>query len=155
LDAFFRISDVFNGQFRTKSYTGLIHHFYSSLAPQTPSSLENQSQTYSNYKSHNTFKALVGISTTGAVVFISKLWGGSASDVEITRRSGLIDMLDSRDAVMVDKGFVHLKYLTEVGKRLVMAEHMKKIASATGLNANGSVPCKILKFLICSIFLST
>jgi hypothetical protein len=42
-----------------------------------------QSQTYSNYKSHNTFKALVGISTTGAVVFISKLWGGSASDVEI------------------------------------------------------------------------
>jgi hypothetical protein len=35
LDAFFRISDVFNGQFRTKSYTGLIHHFYSSLAPFT------------------------------------------------------------------------------------------------------------------------
>jgi hypothetical protein len=53
---------------------------------QTPSSLENQSQTYSNYKSHSTFKALVGISTTGAVVFISKLWGGSASDVEITRQ---------------------------------------------------------------------
>jgi hypothetical protein len=42
-------------------------------------------------------------------------------------------------------------YLTKGGKRLVMAEHMKKIASATGLNANGSVPCKILKFLICSI----
>jgi hypothetical protein len=76
---------------------------------QTPSSLENQSHTYSNYKSHNTFKALVGISTTGAVIFISKLWGGSASDVEITRRSGLIDMLDSRDAVMVDKGFTHIK----------------------------------------------
>jgi hypothetical protein len=53
--------------------------------------------------------ALVGISTTGAVIFISKLWGGSASDVEITRRSGLIDMLDSRDAVMVDKGFTHIK----------------------------------------------
>ena len=45
---------------------------------QTPSSLENQSQTYSNYKSHNTFKALVGISTTAPVVFISQLWGGSA-----------------------------------------------------------------------------
>jgi hypothetical protein len=47
--------------------------------------------------------------TTGAVVFISKLWGGSPSDVKITRRSGLIDMLDSRDALMVDKGFIHLK----------------------------------------------
>ena len=30
-------------------------------------SFKNQSQTYS--KSHNTFKALVGISATGAVVF--------------------------------------------------------------------------------------
>jgi hypothetical protein len=28
-------------------------------------------------------------------------------------------------------------YLTKGGKRLVMAEHMKKIASATGLNAKG------------------
>lgn len=52
---------------------------------QTPSSLENQSQTYSNYKSHKTFKVLVGISTTGAVVFISKIWGGSSSAIEITR----------------------------------------------------------------------
>ena len=55
---------------------------------QTPSYLEIQSQTYSNNKSHNTFKALIGISTTGAVVLVSKLSGGSASDVEITRNSG-------------------------------------------------------------------
>nr|XP_022303296.1 uncharacterized protein LOC111110921 [Crassostrea virginica] len=41
---------------------------------QTPSSLENKSQTYSNYKSHNTFKSLIGITMTGAVCLISKLW---------------------------------------------------------------------------------
>jgi len=76
---------------------------------QTPSSLENKSVTYSNYKSHNTFKVLIGISVTGAVVFVSKLWGGSASDVKITRDSSLLAMLDKGDAVMVDKGFIHLK----------------------------------------------
>ena len=76
---------------------------------QTPSSLENKSVTYSNYKSHNTFKVLIGISVTGAVIFVSKLWGGSASDVKITRDSSLLAMLDKGDAVMVDKGFIHLK----------------------------------------------
>lgn len=75
---------------------------------QSPSSLENKSLTFSNYKSHNTFKALVGVSMTGVVVFISKLWPGSASDVEITRNSGLIHFLKKGDAVMVDKGFIHI-----------------------------------------------
>jgi hypothetical protein len=71
--------------------------------------LENKSVTYPNYKSHNTFKVLVGVSMTGATVFVSKLWGGSASDVQITRESSLLQMLEKGDAVMVDKGFVQLK----------------------------------------------
>ena len=75
---------------------------------QNPSSLENKSLTFSNYKSHNTFKALVGVSMTGVVVFISKLWPGSASHVEITRSCGLIHLLKRGDAVMVDKGFIHI-----------------------------------------------
>ena len=70
---------------------------------QTPSSLENKSQTYSHYKSHNTFKSLIGISTTGSVVFVPTLYGGSASDVYISRNSGLIDLLEEGD-----KGFFHL-----------------------------------------------
>ena len=45
---------------------------------------------------------------TGVVVFISKLWPGSASDVEITRNSGLIHFLKKGDAVMVDKGLIHI-----------------------------------------------
>ena len=40
---------------------------------QSPPSLENKSLTYSSYKSHDTFQALVGVSMTGAVVFVSKL----------------------------------------------------------------------------------
>ena len=38
------------------------------------SSLVNQTITCSSYKSHNTFKLLVGISPTGVVTFLSKLW---------------------------------------------------------------------------------
>lgn len=76
---------------------------------QSPSSLENKSLTYSNYKSHDTFKALVGVSMTGAVVFVSRLWPGSTSDVEITRKSGLFKELNKGDAEMVDKGFIHIR----------------------------------------------
>lgn len=76
---------------------------------QTPSSLENMSQTFSNYKSHNTFKSLIGISMTGAVCLASKRWGSSTSDVYITKNCGLLEVLQPGDAVMVDKEFVHLK----------------------------------------------
>ena len=44
---------------------------------ETPSSLVNQAITYSSYKSHNTFMVLVGISPSGAVTFLSQLWGGA------------------------------------------------------------------------------
>ena len=42
-----------------------------------PSSLVliNQTITYYSYKSHNTFKLLVGVSPTGVATFLSKLWG--------------------------------------------------------------------------------
>ena len=76
---------------------------------ETPSSLENRSKTYSNYKSHNTFKALIGINMTGAVTLVSKLYGGCTSDVEITRKSGLYDQLVPGDAVMADKGFINIE----------------------------------------------
>ncbi|XP_048746653.2 uncharacterized protein LOC125659141 [Ostrea edulis] len=76
---------------------------------QTPSSLENKSLTYSNYKSRNTFKSLIGVSMTGAVCLVSKLWGGSTSDVYITRHCGLLEHIQPGDAVMADKGFIHIK----------------------------------------------
>lgn len=86
---------------------------------QTPSSLENKCQTYSNYKSHNTFKSLIGISMTGAVCLVSKLWGGSTSDVHITRNCGLLETLQPGDAVMADKGFVHIQQdLEKMGVKL-------------------------------------
>ena len=72
---------------------------------QTPSSLLLQSQLYSSYKSNTTFKGLIGIAPHGAVTFVSSLYTGSISDKEITRCSGILDLLEPNDSVMADKGF--------------------------------------------------
>ena len=68
-------------------------------------SFSARSETYSNYKNHNTAKFLVAVNPTGAIVFISKCWGGRASDKHITSNCGLLDHLIHGDVVLADRGF--------------------------------------------------
>ena len=84
------------------------------LRIQTASSLLRQSQSYSSYKSINTFKGLIGVDGKGGIIFVSQLYTGSISDKEIVIRSGFLNTLTdkltvgeilSSDAVMADKGF--------------------------------------------------
>ena len=73
-----------------------------------PSDPDSQRCTWSTYKNRNTFKLLVGISPSGAISFLSSLYGGSVSDNEITLSSGILDLLEEDDSLMADKGF-HLQ----------------------------------------------
>ena len=50
--------------------------------------MKTKRQTWSNYKHHNTWKALIGISPVGKVTFIgnvSSLWTGRVSDKKLTK----------------------------------------------------------------------
>ncbi|XP_065679757.1 uncharacterized protein LOC136094095 [Hydra vulgaris] len=70
-----------------------------------PSNLISRAQTWSNYKSHNTVKYLIGIVPQGVISFISQGWGGRTNDKLITEQCGLIEKLNPGDVVLADRGF--------------------------------------------------
>ena len=94
---------------------------------QRPSSLTRQSQCYSDYKSSNTLKALVGIEPRGGVIFASMLFTGAISDKEITIQSGFLKTVENLkaegkvidgDGIMVDKGFRIENEVENIGLKL-------------------------------------
>ena len=70
-----------------------------------PSNPTAQQLTFSNYKNHNTLKALIGITPSRAVCFVSDLYGGNISDKKLTAGCGILKLLESGDTVMADRGF--------------------------------------------------
>lgn len=72
---------------------------------QSASVLLAAAQAWSQYKHHATIKYLIGISTTGAILFFSKGFGGRTSDKAITMRSEFMDNIQG-DFVLADKGFL-------------------------------------------------
>ena len=88
------------------------------LFVQQPSLPELQQRTFLNYKNYTMYKGLIGISPSCAVTFVSKLFPGSISDKELTRQSGLLDMLQRGDSIMADKGFDIMEDLAPIGLKL-------------------------------------
>ncbi|XP_061170921.1 uncharacterized protein LOC133180406 [Saccostrea echinata] len=103
--------------------------------PRTPTA---QSQTYSNYKGHNTFKCLVGITPTGAFSYVSELWGGNVSDRYITANSDFLDLISAGDEVMADRGFIIRDYLLEQRAKLVIPPFTHKCRWGKGKRLNAS-----------------
>jgi hypothetical protein len=64
-------------------------------------------KTYSHYRGRNTLKFTTCVSPGGLLTFISKGYGGRASDKCIFEQSGVINKCEPYiDAIMVDKGFL-------------------------------------------------
>lgn len=99
----------------------------------TPTNKQEQYRTYSQYKHHNTYKALVGINPLGAFTFVSDLWSGNVSDRYITQESGLIEKLEDGDQVLADRGFQIEDLLLVKGATLVAPPFTRKC----GNNAKG------------------
>ena len=84
-----------------------------------PSVAKAQSQTYSTYKSRNTWKKLI-------CIFILKCYGGCASDRFITEDCYILDKLRYSDSLMGDKVFNISNPLISKGSQLIIPPFLRE-----------------------------
>lgn len=78
------------------------------------------SATYSNYMPGHKGKVLIDISPNGNVRFVSKVYGGQASDFDVAQASGFFDTIQRGESVMFDKGGEALRpELEKIGATLI------------------------------------
>jgi hypothetical protein len=89
---------------------------------QNPSKLDARKQEYSNYKHHNTFKFLPGVSPQMGITYVSRMYRGRASDKCITSYSeDLLHNLEStKGTSMADGRFLLSGILNDMGVKLHM-----------------------------------
>ena len=99
----------------------------SKLFLEIPSDLQMQSLTWSNYKHHNTAKFLVVCIPNGSISYVSPLFVGSISDVELTRVCGLLEKLKGKTGVsiMADRRFTVQDQLQSIRMKLNVPPFME------------------------------
>ena len=95
---------------------------------ETPSDLAMQTSTWSQYKHHNTVKFLVACTPNGAICFVSPVYVGSISDVELTRVFVFLDAMKDKPGVsiMADKGFTIRDLLQKINVNLNIPAFLKE-----------------------------
>lgn len=93
-----------------------------------PSDLKVRAQTWSNYKQHNTVKFLIAVTPQGTISYVSKAWGGRASDKYITEHCDILEHLHNGDLILADRGFT---IQDSVGLHCaeVKVPHLRKVKS--------------------------
>ncbi|XP_041950359.1 uncharacterized protein LOC121711097 [Alosa sapidissima] len=83
--------------------------------------LKARAKTYSHYKKWATVKYFIACNPAGSVTFLSKGWGGRASDVKIVRQSGFISHLYHQpgDQILADRGFTLQEDFALLGAHLI------------------------------------
>ena len=92
---------------------------------QRPSLAKANSQIYSSYKGRPTAKVLVACTPGGTISFVSKAAGGSMSDKDLVKRSGIVDLFSPGDTLLADRGFNIQELLLHKGVKLVIPPFLK------------------------------
>lgn len=71
---------------------------------------------HSRYKNAYTVIVLIALTPNGLICFLSKCYGGKASDTFIINDSGFLSKLEPGDEVLADKGFPGIKVLVMKNK---------------------------------------
>ena len=90
-----------------------------------PCSYQARAQRYSNYKKHNTVLFLIGFTPCGAISYLSKCWGGRATDKCITMNSDFLSLLEYGDVVLADRGFEVADNIAIHGATLIIPLFMR------------------------------
>ena len=100
----------------------------SELFLQTLSDLFVRSSTWSQYKHNNTAKFLIACTPNGSISYISPVFVGSISDVELTKNSGFLTTLQDKPGVsiMADRGFTIKDMLKELNIDLNMPPFLEE-----------------------------
>jgi len=113
---------IIPSSFKEKIPTTFVIIDESEVFIERPSDLHIQSSMWSQYKHHNTLKFLVACTPNRAICYISLVYVGSISDIELTHDSCLLDALKDKPgiAIMADWSFTIKDMLAELNIELNM-----------------------------------
>jgi hypothetical protein len=87
---------------------------------ESSTNFKQQGNLYSSYKGCPTTKVLIGVSPSGACMFVSEAFEGAISDREIVKQSGFIEQVSEDDVVLADRGFTIEDLLASKKAKLVI-----------------------------------